>query len=390
MTTDNKKDKSVKRVLFIAHDDKFVKHFLVEHKRTFETLGYEVIYAVNNKYGSFDNDPNTTILNIDIQQSPFKLIKNFKALRQVSKYIKQENISVIYAHTPVGGVIGRLAKVFDRSLTTIYLPHGYHFLKGSSWSSWMMYYPVEKLLSYLTNLTITINREDYNVTRKRMNKKLDVELINGVGVNIHHKNIKPNIRKEDEVFNITHVAELNENKNQMCLLRALKLIADRAKTNNDIPVFKTYFIGEGKNLDNLEKYVEDHDLSQYVEFLGYINNVKDYLRVSHCAISCSKREGLPVNLIESLSYGIPIVATNCRGNRDVVQNGINGYITKFNDEKELANKIISIMLESDEYIENFYENNIMKSNIYSVEVVNKQLSTILKRVLKIDNEGVQS
>lgn len=380
MTTNSNTKQSVKKVLFIAHDDKFVKHFLVEHKRTFETLGFEVIYAVNNKYGSFDDDPNSVVLDLDIQQSPFKIIQNYKALRQVVNCIKKEKIEVVYAHTPVGGVIGRLVKLFKRDLTIIYLPHGYHFLKGSSMSSWLLYYPVEKVLSYLTNLTITINREDYTITRKKMNKKLDVELINGVGVNVDHKNLKPNIRKDNEVFNITHVAELNDNKNQICLLKAVKIISEKGKQDKRIPQFKTYFIGEGKKLSELKAFVKNNDLENHVEFLGYINNVEDYLRISHCAISCSKREGLPVNLIESLSYGIPIVATNCRGNRDVVQNGINGYITKFDDENELAQRIIDLMLESDEYIENFYDNNIMKSKIYSVEVVNKQLHSIFEKI----------
>ena len=389
MTQMISRENTTKKALFIAHDDKFIKHFLIEHKKTFESLGFDVVYATNNKYGSFDKSVDSTVFDIEIQQSPFKVLKNIKALKQVVKYVNDKNVGVIYAHTPVGGVIGRLVKVFNKNVKVIYLPHGYHFLKGSSASSWLLYYPVEKVLSYLTDLTITINREDYTITRKRMNKNMQVELINGVGVSVDHDGYVPVLREKGTVFNITHVAELNDNKNQLCLLKAVEIISDRSKEDNRIPNFKVYFIGEGKNMELLQKYALDHKLYPHYEFLGYINNVEDYLRNSHCAISCSKREGLPVNLIESLSYGIPIVATNCRGNRDVVQNGVNGYLTSFNDEVELADRIIDLMLESDEYIANFNDSNIMKSKIYSVEVVNDQLYSILANVIGDNKQEVK-
>ena len=379
MTDKNKNVDNRKKVLFIAHDDKFIKHFLLEHKKTFESIGFDVIYAANNKYGSFDNDTETLLIDIDIQQSPFQLFKNYKALKQINNLIKKESIDTVYSHTPVGGVLGRLTKLFNRNLKVIYLPHGYHFLKGSSITSWLIFFPVEIIMSYLTDVAITINHEDYDITRKRMNKRMAVELINGVGVKINHKNIHPNIRSKGSTFNITHVAELNNNKNQLCLLNAVKIIKETSQVNDEIPNFKVHFIGEGKNLETLKKYVSDYNLSDHVQFLGYIDNVDDYLRISHCAISCSKREGLPVNLIESLCYGIPIVASNCRGNRDVVQNGINGYLTRYDDEIQLADRIMSLMLESDEYIANFYDNNIMKSNIYSVELVNNQLRSIFMK-----------
>lgn len=381
MNNENQIKRNDKKVLFIAHDDKFVKHFLTEHKKTFELLEYSVYYAVNNKYGSFDNDVYAKVLDIDIQQSPFKLTKNFKAFKQILKFIKQENISVIYAHTPVGGVLGRLVKFFNKNLIVIYLPHGYHFLKGSSILSWIAYYPIEKVLSHLTDLIITINKEDYLLTRKKMSKKMDVQLINGVGVNINHADLEFRARDENDIFNITHVAELNDNKNQLCLLKAVKLLIDKSNQGILIPKFKVYFIGEGRNLELLKDYVQQNNLGECVEFLGYIDNVDDYLYRSDCAVSCSRREGLPVNLIESLSYGIPIVATNCRGNRDVVQNGVNGYLTQFNNENELADRIMDVMFEKSEYLANFYDNNIMKSKIYSNEVVNKQLYSIFSDLL---------
>ena len=90
----------------------------------------------------------------------------------------------MHAHTPMGGLFARLA--FRKTNTTVfYTAHGFHFLKGGSKLSWLIYYPVEKFLSKFTDEIITINDEDYNLALNKFSKRCKVTYVPGVGVDLN-------------------------------------------------------------------------------------------------------------------------------------------------------------------------------------------------------------
>ena len=86
----------------------------------------------------------------------------------------QEKFDLVHCHTPVGGVIGRIAAKKAKVPCTIYTAHGFHFYKGAPVKNWVMYYPIEKWLSRYTNVLITINKEDYERASKKFLAKKNV------------------------------------------------------------------------------------------------------------------------------------------------------------------------------------------------------------------------
>ena len=66
------------------------------------------------------------------------------------------------------------------------------------------------------------------------------------------------------------------------------------------------------------------------------------MKVSNLCVSTSKQEGLPVNIMEAMIVGLPIILTNCRGNRDLIQDEKNGYLIDINNIEQLENKILKI------------------------------------------------
>ena len=78
---------------------------------------------------------------------------------------------------------------------------------------------------------------------------------------------------------------------------------------------KLILIGDGI----LKKDIGSECISENVFFMGYKNNVADYLQISDLYVSTSMQEGLPVNILEALAVGLPVIASNCRGNRDLVK-----------------------------------------------------------------------
>ena len=124
--------------------------------------------------------------------------------------------------------------------------------------------------------------------------------------------------------------------------------------------------------------VKELGVEQYVEFMGYRRDIPQLVALSDISVSASRREGLPVNLIEALAIGNPVIATNARGNSDVVEDGVNGYIIEQDNHQQMADKIYQVY--SDKALYNkMSKASLQLSEKYSVENVNKSLAEIYKK-----------
>ena len=122
----------MKKVLFVAHVDSHIRHFHLPYLKYFKEKGYEVHVTTSN-------DENEVFPYCDVkhtvcmERSPFKL-NNIKAIFQMKKILSEEHFDVIHCHTPMGGVVTRIAAKNTRKHGTkvFYTAHGFHFCKGCS------------------------------------------------------------------------------------------------------------------------------------------------------------------------------------------------------------------------------------------------------------------
>ena len=133
------------KVLFTAHVDSHILLFHIPFLKLFKERGYEVHVATNGdeKIPYCDKK-----WKVSFEKSPYKL-NNLKAIKELSKIIKNEHYDIIHTHTPMGSVITRIAARGARKKGTrvLYTAHGLHFFKGASIVNWLLFYPVEKILS---------------------------------------------------------------------------------------------------------------------------------------------------------------------------------------------------------------------------------------------------
>lgn len=329
-----------KKVLFTATVDSHILHFHLPYLKMFKDEGYEVHVATNGQEEIPYCDKKHVV---SFERSPFKL-NNLKAIKNLKKIIEEENFDIIHCHTPMGSVVTRLAARKSRKNGTrvIYTAHGFHFYKGAPKINWLLFYPIEKWLSRYTDTLITINEEDYNLAKKKFHSR-QIELVHGVGVDPEKFNFemsdeeKNKLREEIGIakddFVMICVGELNENKNQIMQIEAMR---ELVKENKNI---KLILVGEGEKREFLEQKIEEYSLQDNVKLLGYRTDIPQLLKISNLTLSTSKREGLPVNIIEALTVGIPVIVTNCRGNRDLVKDGVNGYVVGIDDVQEFARNI---------------------------------------------------
>ena len=369
------------KILFVATVDEHIRHFHYPFLEWFKNQGYEVHVASKGEEDLLFVDKK---YNIPFEKSPFSL-SNIKAYRQLKKLIKDNNYKLVHCHTPVGGVIARLASLSERKrgLKVVYTAHGFHFYKGAPKKNWILYYPVEKMLSRFTDVLILINDEDYNLALNKGFNAEKIEHVRGVGVNFDKfipqtSELKQSLRKKhsylEEDFILVYVGELRHRKNQELLINAIQ------KTKNKIPNLKLLLVGDGELYSKYKDLIEDLGLEENVELLGYRKDVPELMLLSDVAVSSATQEGLPVNVMEAMATGLPVVVSNCRGNRDLVFDGENGFIFEIDDIDKIKDALIELYNDK-ELRSRFGIDSLNKIKQYNIETILRKMEEIYLSLL---------
>ncbi|MBZ5749708.1 glycosyltransferase family 4 protein [Metabacillus rhizolycopersici] len=376
------------KVLFCATVDYHFKAFHLPILKWFKEKGWEVHIAAS---GEIELPYVDQKYNIPIQRSPFQA-KNVAAYQELKAIIDKNDYKIIHCHTPMGGVLTRLAAKQARKHGTkvFYTAHGFHFCKGGPIMNWLLYYPIEKVLARYTDCLITINEEDYNLAISHRFRAGEIEHVHGVGVDTERfkpidKELKHERRKrlgyKEDDFLMFYAAEFNKNKNQQFLIKAL------AKIKDSIPNARLLLAGEGVLQDTCKKLASELGVDHMVEFLGYRNDIVNLLPMCDVAVASSLREGLPVNIMEAMACGLPVVATENRGHNELIVNQYNGWTVSPGNINDMAKKII-LLANEQHLIKTLGDNGRERiEKTYSVNTILNEKSHLYERFMK-EMEGI--
>lgn len=374
----------MKKVLFVAtvvrlHINMFHKPFI----KWFHDQGWQVDVAANNDY----EDKSECIIPfcdhfhcMPFERSPLKK-GNWEAYKQLKKLLDEEHYDIIHCHTPMGGVIARLAAGSTRNRDTkvIYTAHGFHFYKGSPILNWLVYYPIERILSRRTNLLLTMNDEDYSIAKTFHAEK--VINVNGVGMDMSRfveasLDEKQAVRKElglkdSDVFAVS-VAQLIPRKNHTVLIQAI------AKLNN--PNFHLFILGDGVQEQELRNLAVLQNVDQQIHFLGFRRDVCRLCSAADIFLFASLQEGLPVAVMEAMACGLPIIASKIRGNIDLIEPQKGGWLVEPTDIEGFAIAIEKAMIHR-ELWPKMKEYNLAKVQKYSIDSVVEQMAGIYQDMM---------
>lgn len=338
----------MKKVLLTATVQSHICQFHKPLAKLLHENGYEVHVAARDNLSEKNGmklDFADKIFNVNFARSPFSK-NNLTAYKQMKKILSENHYEVIHCNTPMGGMITRLAanKYRKHGTQVFYTAHGFHFYEGAPKKNWMIYYPIEKAMAKKTDKLVTITKEDYKLASEKF--KTNVYHIHGVGVNSEKYRLftdeeKLQIRKElgykADVPLLLCVGELLPNKNQKTIIKAMSIIIKK------YPDCKLILAGNGSEEQNLKNLTEQLGLHNNVDFLGYCLTLQKYENICNIAVSCSYREGLPLNIMEAMLCKKPVVASINRGHKELVAPGRTGYLVNADNVEEFAQNVIKLL-----------------------------------------------
>lgn len=362
-----------------------INAFLIPHIEMLLDNGYEVDCAcsIDKPVDKELQNKGVKIFEVPFSRNPLG-IGNIKAFMRLMELQRINNYDIVHVHTPIAAIYGRLLKLGYSNLKTIYTAHGYHFLKGGSKLSWLIYYPIEKIMAKFTDVIININKEDFEITKEKL-KPRSSYFLNGVGLDLskYKKLSKDEIlekKKElginDNDFVVLMIAELNKNKNHIQLINAIEILKEKYSN------IKALCIGDGQNKEILNELIISKNLQNDIFMLGYREDVNKLINISDIGILMSYREGLPRNIMEFMASGRKVIATNIRGCRDLLCNETIGTLVNVGDYEETAKAIEKYYLSRDR---RFNISDEIKK--YDIESVNSELLKIYESIeLEINYE----
>ena len=311
-----------KKILFVATVWNFF-NFLRRDIKMLTDEGWEVHCATNFEYYKKPIEIENLVVKhqIDFARTPLNMT-NVSAVRQLAELMTQEHFDIVHCHTSVGALAARLtADKYRRTGTkVIYTAHGLYFYKGAPIKDWLLYYPVEWLLSWKTDVQITINREDYETASKHFHAG---ETVYVPGVGIDTARFRPGTADvqakrtelgvgDDEIM-LLSVGELCARKNHALVIRTLKELGDDR--------IKYFIAGNGGMREQLEALIKELGMEERVFLLGPRGDVPELCRAADLYVFPSHQEGLPVALMEAIACERPVICSKIRGNVDLITDG---------------------------------------------------------------------
>ena len=254
---------------------------------------------------------------ISFQKSIFSF-SNFQSIRQIRRILKQERFDAVILNTSLAAFLIRTAMVgMKKRPKVLNIVHGYLFFEPPQGKRDRMMLLCEKIHRRRTDEIAVMNAEDLRITEKYGLCKGKLHFINGMGIQMPKKMLVPDLAlraqyasSEGDIL-LTFVGELSERKNQIFLIRSVKRLREEG-----LPM-RLMLVGEGSERAALEQEIEATGLSDAVFLTGNREPVLPYLAITDVYVSASRSEGLPFNLMEAMSAGLPIVASDVKGQTDL-------------------------------------------------------------------------
>ena len=311
-------------VIEITNVDFSLRHFLLPLMRGLRRHGHTVIGVSAD--GPLLDDARAEgfrIVALPLARS-FSPAAQIRAFRALYRLFRAERPDLVHAHMPISGFLARLAARAAGVPRVAYTCHGFLFNQPGPWPRRAASLAMEWFSGRLTDVFLTVSTEEAADARRLRIHPNPVAIGNGRDPEIFHPDpaaraaIRHELSTPEGRVVITAVSRLVRHKGFPELLAAMR----------DVDA-ELWVVGERLPSDHgedMEPYFARANLGPRLRRLGYRRDVPAILAASDVFVLPSHFEGLPMSVIEAMLCGVPVVATNIRGPREQVADGVTGLL----------------------------------------------------------------
>lgn len=260
---------------------------------------------------------------------------SFSYLLELKKFCRAHNIAIIHSHGKGAGIYSRLLGLLT-GIPVVHTFHGLHLAAYSSLSRFL-YIMLEKFFSLCTRAAISVSAGERAAL-------LFHGIIPGEKLRVIENGVElpsGNLVKAEpsDPFRILVVSRFDFAKNSELLVPIIQALSQKSNQ------FRLDIIGDGEDRKIIESEITARGLAPFCQFHGLQAEPERYYVSADCLLSTSRWEGLPLSVLEALSYGVPAVVSDVTGNRDVVVHEVNGFLYQLSQPTEAADFIHRIMVD---------------------------------------------
>lgn len=329
-----------RKVLFTASTFSHIRNFHLPYLRWFRERGWEIHVACGGEAVSIPNAGR--VVSVPFEKSMFSP-KNLKASKELRDLVRREKYDLISTHTSLAAFFTRLAVKGMRERPRVaYICHGYLFDDDTPAVKRSLLLTAERVTAPQTDLLMTMNRWDHEAARKyKLGKK--VVDIPGMGVDFEALELLPPeagaaLRQERKIprdaFLMIYPAEFSQRKSQRVLIEAMAKLPEKCVL---------VLPGEGALLEDCKALAEKLGLTGRVLFPGQITEMGPWYAASDAAVTASRSEGLPFNVMEAMRFGLPIAASRVKGHVDLIEDGESGLLYPYGDSDAFAGAVRALL-----------------------------------------------
>jgi len=366
-----------------------LRAFLLPYAQYFRAKGWTVDAMANGASTSHEClDTFNHCYDVEWSRNPLDLSNFIKTPTYIRKIVEQNGYDIVHVHTPVAAFVTRhsLRKLRKTGkVKVVYTAHGFHFYKGGPLIRNIIFLMLEKIAARWTDHIVVINREDYDAAVRSLLPQNKVTYMPGIGIdfqkyssrNVTEEEIK-GIHQElglqnDDVLMLM-IAEFIPRKRHRDAIEALAMT-----TNNKIHLA---FAGDGPLMEDMRRLALSKNVAERVHFLGHRRDIPVLIASSRATLLTSQQEGLPRSVMESMAQGVPVIGTDIRGTRDLLENGC-GIIVPVGNIKELA-KAMDLAASDDDIMKGISARAIDKCHGYDLLVVEKMHDELYAKLHNVD------
>jgi glycosyltransferase involved in cell wall biosynthesis len=309
---------------------------------------------------------------------------NLKFLGEFKKYLKENNFSTIHINSSNALLSAIAAKKLNKNIKTIFTVHGLSLLDENyrHLSFLKLIYKIyfKHLFKYINKLIFV---SQHNLTTAQEHKLCQNGTVIQNGIDQENINFidKPKTREIiagsidsnidwDNSFILGSIGRLSYQKNYEFLINTFP---DALKLN---PYFKLIIVGDGPDKNKLKKLINDNNLKNNIFLTGPIPNASKLIKAFDLFVLPSRYEGLPITLIETITAGLPIIASNVGGNTEVLNNS-EEQLYELDNQSEFLKKLKNLS-ENNELQEKIITQNKFHSQNFSIEKMTDEYLRLYK------------